>query len=46
MMLRQDIASLVIFTGLNVDIVSQVLLFVTIVFNDHFLTLARLNFMQ
>ena len=45
MMLRQDIASLVIFTGLNVNVVSQVLLFIAIVFN-HFLAFARLNFMQ
>lgn len=43
--LRQDIASLVIFTGLNVNVVSQVLLFAAIVFN-HFLAFARLDFMQ
>ena len=45
MMLRQDIASLVVFTGLYVNVVGQVLLFITIVFN-HFLAFARLDFMQ
>jgi hypothetical protein len=49
--LRQDIASLVIFTRLNnflninVGVVSQVLLFVGIVFT-HFLAFARLDFVQ
>ena len=45
MMLRQDIAGLVIFTGLYVNVVGQVLLFVAIVFN-HILAFARLDFMQ
>jgi hypothetical protein len=45
MMLRQDIASLVVFTGLYVNVVGQVLLFIAIVFN-HFLAFARLDFMQ